>query len=195
MQYGPERELVYKSDSYIENGKNVTYQTTYLGNYEKVYRTGGAGTLTEHKFYIGDIIFTQRSNGANDTFYLHKDHQGSVIATTNASGSVVSQAIYDPWGKRTAVYLTSVLANFTYSELTDRGYTGHKHIKDLDIIHMGGRVYDPTIGRFLQADPNIQAPLDSQSYNRYAYVRNNPMSMTDPSGYFFKSLFGFVKKY
>jgi hypothetical protein len=60
---------------------------------------------------------------------------------------------------------------------------------------MGGRIYDPTIGRFLQADPNIQAPLDSQSYNRYAYVRNNPMSMTDPSGYFFKSLFGFVKKY
>ena len=48
---------------------------------------------------------------------------------------------------------------------------------------MGGRIYDPTIGRFLQADPNIQAPLDSQSYNRYAYVRNNPMSMTDPSGY------------
>lgn len=88
MQYGPERELVYKSDSYIENGKNVTYQTTYLGNYEKVYRTGGAGTLTEHKFYIGDIIFTQRSNGSNDTFYLHKDHQGSVIATTNASGTV-----------------------------------------------------------------------------------------------------------
>lgn len=195
MQYGPERELIYKSDSFVENGKSVTYQTTYLGNYEKVYRTGGAGTLTEHKFYIGDIVYTQRSNGSNDTFYLHKDHQGSVIATTNASGTVVSQAIYDPWGKRTAVYLTSVLANFTYSEPTDRGYTGHKHIKDLDIIHMGGRIYDPTLGRFLQADPNIQAPLDSQSYNRYAYVRNNPMSMTDPSGYFFKSLFGFVKKY
>jgi RHS repeat-associated protein len=195
MQYGPERELIYKSDSFVENGKSVTYQTTYLGNYEKVYRTGGAGTLTEHKFYIGDIIFTQRSNGSNDTFYLHKDHQGSVIATTNASGTVVSQAIYDPWGKRSTVYLESLLANFTYSEPTDRGYTGHKHIKDLDIIHMGGRIYDPTIGRFLQADPNIQAPLDSQSYNRYAYVRNNPMSMTDPSGYFFKSLFGFVKKY
>uniref|UniRef100_UPI00249461A1 RHS repeat domain-containing protein n=1 Tax=Shewanella algicola TaxID=640633 RepID=UPI00249461A1 len=120
---------------------------------------------------------------------------GSVIATTNGSGAVVSQAIYDPWGKRTAVYLTSLLSNYTYSEPTDRGYTGHKHIKDLDIIHMGGRIYDPTLGRFLQADPNIQAPLNSQSYNRYAYVLNNPMSMTDPSGYFFKSLFGFVKKY
>ncbi|WP_349629078.1 RHS repeat-associated core domain-containing protein [Shewanella sp. 8A] len=129
-----------------------------------------------------------RVNGSNDTFYLHKDHQGSVIATTNASGTVVSQAIYDPWGKRSTVYLESLLANFTYSEPTDRGYTGHKHIKDLDIIHMSERIYDPTLGRFLQADPNIQAPLDSQSYNRYAYVRNNPMSMTDPRGYFFDSL-------
>jgi hypothetical protein len=33
MQYGPERELIYKSDSFVENGKSVTYQTTYLGNY------------------------------------------------------------------------------------------------------------------------------------------------------------------
>ncbi len=190
MQYGPERELIYKSDSFVENSKNVTYQTTYLGNYEKVYRTGGAGTMTEHKFYIGDIVYTQRSNGSNDTFYLHKDHQGSVIATTNASGVMVSQAIYDPWGKRDSVYLDSLLANFTYSEPTDRGYTGHKHLEDLGIIHMGGRIYDPALGRFLQADPFIQAPKNSQSYNRYSYVWNNPLSATDPSGYFgiFKKL-------
>jgi RHS repeat-associated protein len=194
MKYGPERELIFKTDTYVENGKNVTYQTTYLGNYEKVYRTGGAGPLTEHKFYVGDIVYTQRSNGSSDTFYLHKDHQGSVIATTNGSGAVVSQAIYDPWGKRTAVYLASLLSNYTYSEPTDRGYTGHKHIKDLDIIHMGGRIYDPTLGRFLQADPFVQAPTDSQSYNRYAYVRNNPMSMTDPSGYFFKKLLRSIAK-
>ncbi|WP_351019105.1 FG-GAP-like repeat-containing protein [Shewanella sp. AC91-MNA-CIBAN-0169] len=194
MKYGPERELIFKTDTYVENGKNVTYQTTYLGNYEKVYRTGGAGPLTEHKFYVGDIVYTQRSNGSSDTFYLHKDHQGSVIATTNASGAVVSQAIYDPWGKRTAVYLASLLSNYTYSEPTDRGYTGHKHIKDLDIIHMGGRIYDSTLGRFLQADPFVQAPTDSQSYNRYAYVRNNPMSMTDPSGYFFKKLLRSIAK-
>lgn len=54
---------------------------------------------------------------------------------------------------------------------------------------MNGRIYDPTLGRFLQADPHIQAPNNSQNYNRYSYVLNNPMSMTDPSGYFFKKLF------
>ena len=59
---------------------------------------------------------------------------------------------------------------------------------------MGGRIYDPTLGRFLQADPHIQAPKNSQSYNRYAYVLNNPMSYTDPSGYFFKKLFKGINK-
>ncbi|MFC3122944.1 RHS repeat-associated core domain-containing protein [Agaribacter flavus] len=54
---------------------------------------------------------------------------------------------------------------------------------------MNGRIYDPTLGRFLQADPHVQAPSNSQSYNRYSYVLNNPLSYTDPSGYFFKSLF------
>jgi hypothetical protein len=47
----------------------------------------------------------------------------------------------------------------------------------------------------LQADPFIQAPKNSQSYNRYSYVLNNPLSHTDPSGYFFKALGKFIKKY
>ena len=54
---------------------------------------------------------------------------------------------------------------------------------------MNGRIYDPTLGRFLQADPHIQAPTNSQNYNRYSYVLNNPLSYTDPTGYFFKKLF------
>ncbi|MBD3792377.1 MAG: hypothetical protein IE918_09615 [Campylobacterales bacterium] len=45
------------------------------------------------------------------------------------------------------------------------------------------RVYDSDIGRFLSADTIIQAPHDSQSYNRYSYVRNNPLMYTDPSGH------------
>ncbi len=59
---------------------------------------------------------------------------------------------------------------------------------------MGGRIYDPTLGRFLQADPFIQAPSNTQNYNRYSYVLNNPMSYTDPSGFFFKSLFKKLNK-
>ncbi|WP_126767268.1 RHS repeat-associated core domain-containing protein [Aliidiomarina iranensis] len=56
---------------------------------------------------------------------------------------------------------------------------------------MGGRIYDAHIGRFLQADPFVQSPSNSQNFNRYSYVLNNPLSYTDPSGYIFKAL----KKY
>jgi RHS repeat-associated protein len=57
-------------------------------------------------------------------------------------------------------------------------------VDGVGIIHMNGRIYDPKLGRFLQADPFIQAPYDTQSLNRYSYVRNNPLNATDPSGYF-----------
>jgi RHS repeat-associated protein len=60
----------------------------------------------------------------------------------------------------------------------------HEHLDEMGIIHMNGRIYDPYTGRFMSADPFIQSPDNLQSYNRYAYVMNNPLNMTDPSGYF-----------
>ena len=48
---------------------------------------------------------------------------------------------------------------------------------------MNGRVYDPALGRFLSVDPVYQAPTNMQSLNPYSYVLNNPLSLTDPTGY------------
>jgi hypothetical protein len=50
-------------------------------------------------------------------------------------------------------------------------------------VHLNGRVYDPFIARFISADPEIQDPTHSQSYNRYTYVWNNPTNLTDPTGF------------
>ncbi len=60
----------------------------------------------------------------------------------------------------------------------------------VDIIHMNGRIYDGKLARFLQADPIIQEPNNSQSLNRYSYVINNSLSYTDPTGYSFFSSSG-----
>jgi RHS repeat-associated protein len=132
-------------------------------------------------------------SGANTvTKLLLKDHLGSMVAEVTITGSVNAQgqvtagtvAIvantfnvhgFGPWGN--ARNLSSPLNG------DNRGFTGHEHLAELGLIHMNGRIYDPVIGRFLQADPIIQAPQNAQSHNRYSYVMNNPLSFTDPSGF------------
>jgi RHS repeat-associated protein len=62
------------------------------------------------------------------------------------------------------------------------GYTGEQRDGESGLVYLRARMYDPTIGRFLQRDPypgGIGAPL---SLNRYSYVQNNPVNLIDPSG-------------
>ncbi|CAH0173585.1 hypothetical protein SRABI04_01321 [Chryseobacterium sp. Bi04] len=76
--------------------------------------------------------------------------------------------------------------------LIDRGYTGHEHFAEVGIIHMNGRLYDPLLRRFLNADENIQDPMNTQNYNKYGYVMNNPLMYNDPSGEFLGWLIGAI---
>ncbi|MCP3429774.1 RHS repeat-associated core domain-containing protein, partial [Opacimonas viscosa] len=79
----------------------------------------------------------------------------------------------------------SLFAQAIYHAPSHQGYTGHHELSDVGIVHMGGRIYDASLGRFMQADPFIQAPNNTQNFNRYSYVLNNPLRYTDPSGYNF----------
>ena len=119
----------------------------------------------------------------NHTRYLHHDHLGSINTITDADRNIIEQRSFDAFGRVRQADWGNTLALLS-SPIT-RGYTGHENI-GLGLVHMNGRVYDPDLGRFLSPDPYIQAPKNLQSYNRYAYVINNPLSYTDPSGYFFK---------
>ena len=111
-----------------------------------------------------------------------------MAAVSNASGQVIEQMAYDPWGKRRNVNGLGDPLDELWAQTTDRGYTQHEHLDEVGVIHMNGRIYDPLIGRFMSADPFIQAIDNLQSHNRYAYVINNPLAYTDPNGYFFKKL-------
>ena len=82
--------------------------------------------------------------------------------------------MYEAWGGRKLLYGSEFL--------TDRGYTGHEHLEPLGLIDMNGRIYDPTLARFLSPDPYVQAPDFTQSFNRYSYCWNNPFKYTDPEG-------------
>jgi RHS repeat-associated protein len=102
----------------------------------------------------------------------------------NAGGVMLEEYNYDPWGKRRNVTDWSY-SNVTMPTYTNRGFTGHEHLDEFDLIHMNGRIYDPEIARFLSPDPIIQDPYNLLNYNRYSYCLNNPLKYTDPSGYNF----------
>lgn len=123
--------------------------------------------------------------------YLLHDNLGSAVTQVqvdSAGNWAVIQAVgYDAWGNSRNPG-NGAANNATYqlpiADAQALGYTGQTNLAGLNLVHMGGRVYDPAIGRFLSADPNVPHPLFSQSYDRYAYCLNNPLSLTDPSGYF-----------
>ncbi|MEZ5647199.1 MAG: RHS repeat-associated core domain-containing protein [Burkholderiaceae bacterium] len=125
---------------------------------------------------------------------FHHDHLGSLSVITNTQGAVTERLAYDAWGKRRHVDGQRDTLEVLTAQSTQRGYTMHEHMDQIGVINMNGRVYDPLIGRFLSADPHIQHPDDLQSFNRYSYVKNNPLAFTDPSGYFLKKLFKAIVK-
>ena len=155
-----------------------------------------ASTKQTHFIRGGDstvAIYTTETGLPDKTRYLHKDHLGSLHTISDESGNTVEVLSFDAWGNRRNSDWSKATTPITSNE-TDRGFTGHEQLDLVNLIHMNGRVYDPTIGRFLSADPNIQAPENTQSLNRYSYVLNNPLSYTDPSGFFFSKIFKAVAK-
>ena len=110
------------------------------------------------------------------------DHLGSTSLTVNINALVTSQTGYMPWGG---------VEESTGSSPTDYGYTGQ--MREGDIYYYGARWpkvpeaklkgFDPSIGRFMQADTIVPLQVQgTQAFDRYAYVNNNPLRYTDPSG-------------
>jgi len=179
--YGPSRKRFYHQQTNGTASQNKT--TYYIGTlFEKEIKGG----VTEYKHYIRGggktiAVHTRKSGVANKTDYLLRDYQGTVVAIADEAGIIKGHMDYDAFGARRPVQGLSQIDQIIQS--FPRGYTGHEHLDNVGLIHMNGRVYDAVLGRFLSADPLVQAPNNLQSLNRYSYVFNNPMSYTDPSGF------------
>jgi len=165
--------------------------TLYLGSTEHITENGS----TFYKRYLGGVSIATYypSTNVQQLSYLLKDHIGSIHSVLNDAGLITDTMHFSAFGQRQGSNWKTPLTSFLYEPLNDittRGFTGHEQVDSVGIVHMNGRIYDPRLGRFLQADPVVQAPKNSQSLNRYSYVLNNPLSYTDPSGYFsLKSFF------
>lgn len=174
--YNSDGDRIFQQDS---KGRATTYVS--LGDYEIVQN----GSVLEYIHYLDDWGTYTVNTAANDDYFQYtlRDHIGSVVAKVGETGDI-EKLSNDPWGQRVEEQWDGITLDEGFEPLgSARGYTDHEHLDGVGLIHMNGRVYDPLLGRFLSPDPFVQAPYNTQSYNRYSYVFNNPLSFTDPSGY------------
>jgi len=127
------------------------------------------------KYVFADGLRLAKIQGST-TEYDHYDHLGNVRLVTNgANGNVASMLAYRPFGLPIVVSGAEPMY----------GYTGEYRESTPNLVYLHARWYDPTIGRFLSPDDRLGRLSMPQDQNRYAYVVNNPMAYTDPTGHLF----------
>jgi RHS repeat-associated protein len=150
----------------VASGGTTTF--LYSGS-DLVAEYNGVGTLLRR--YVpgpgtdAPVIWYEGS-GAGDRRFLLADPQGSIIAVTNSAGGSLATNTYDEYG----IPAAGNQGRFQY--------TGQAWLPELGLYHYKARAYSPTLGRFLQTDPSGY----SDGLNWYAYVGNDPLNKTDPTG-------------
>ncbi|MEW6028108.1 MAG: RHS repeat-associated core domain-containing protein [Chloroflexota bacterium] len=144
----------------------------------KAYYMGGLYEVTDgavKKYYsiAGQTVALRDDSGLQ---YLLTDHLGSVVAVTNASGTLTSQQRYLPFGEVRTIPDSPIT-------ITDFGFTGQRALDGTGLMDYRARFYSPYLNRFIQPDTIIPNPSSPQSWNRFSYVANNPLRFTDPSGH------------
>jgi RHS repeat-associated protein len=170
--YGPDGNRYKRVD--IATGET----RLYIGNVEIIVQPGQS---TFRRTVAGVMLQTSTSPTSSATNnYLFHDQLGSVVRITDFAGVAIERLDYAAFGENRDFNDPSV-KNYNTPALTNRGFTGQEAALG-GVIHFNGRLFDPFLGRFLQVDPVVQAPLNPQSWNGYAYVFNNPLRYTDPTG-------------
>jgi RHS repeat-associated protein len=89
-------------------------------------------------------------------------------------------------GFRVAISSTSLgISGTLYDGRVRCRYTGKERDAESGLDYFDARYYGSSMGRFMSPDPVFASPervADPQQWNMYAYVRNNPLSRTDPTG-------------
>ena len=133
-------------------------------------------------FFNGHIV-ARRDSSTGNVYYFYSDHLGSMGVVTDSLGETIeNESDYYPYGGERVIT----------TSLSDEHYklTGKERDSESGLDMFGARYYSSNIGRFMTPDwsPTPEAiPYgelsNPQSLNRYAYVKNNPTTLTDPDGH------------
>jgi RHS repeat-associated protein len=195
QQPGAEADFAYdafgtrvQKTSHDEATGTTTTTITLGGVYERRKRQDASGISVLHVFYVlgeegpvAQVVYDEAAH-AETAAYLARDGLGTASAVFDSQGQLLERLYHEPFGRRTDL-AGKPLPSFASTAGVALGFTGAREDDDLGLVDLRGRVYDPVQKRFLTPDPVVSSPFQSQAYNRFAYVWNNPLSYTDPSGF------------
>ena len=166
---------------YDSDGKRITktvngtaYNYHYLGD-QLVELTWGGNKL--HFTYDSTGPLSVNYNGT-EYFYV-KNAQGDVTGLVNASGTRVVTYTYDAWGN--LLTTTGSMAT-TLGEQNPLRYRGYVYDTETGLYYLQSRYYNPTWGRFINADVVMGINSDIGTYNLFSYCGNNPVNRYDNGG-------------
>lgn len=121
--------------------------------------------------------FPLAHQGASQQVFYHYNYLGSATLLTDHEGKIVKRYVYSPYGevdaKRSVGKASSSIR-----------FAGYQADDETGLLYVNARYYDASLGRFLT--PDLKVPKDGRDalgLNRYAYVKNNPISYIDPTGH------------
>ena len=173
----------------LTGSPTTTY--TYDGEGRRVSAVTAGGQTTIFVYGAdGQLLAEYGNTSSARTRYLTVDALGSTRLVTDAAGTVASRHDYAPFGEELPTVSNSSVRtaanNFIGQEPGVRqAFTGKERDSESGLDYFEARYLSAAQGRFTSVDPNISLGLhldDPQSWNGYAYARNNPLLYTDPDG-------------
>ena len=175
-----------KTFAYGYGADGVRTQKTVDGVTTEYYTVGGK--LLAEKTGDRVLAFYYDDKGApvsvelNGTrYYYHQNLQGDVVGLYSSTGAQVVSYTYDPWGKLLSVTDTS---GTDIGAINPLRYRGYYYDTETGFYFLQSRYYDPTVGRFINADGYVSTGQGISGYNMFAYCGNDPVNRSDPTGKF-----------
>ena len=169
----------YDSDG-IRTSKTVNgVKHTYVYASGKLLRETYGDTTLDFFYSTSGQPYALSYNGT--VYYYITNLQGDVMSIVDGTGAVVAEYEYDPYGN--IISATGELA-----EVNPLRYRGYVFDSECSLYYLQSRYYDPSIGRFLNADSYASTGQGVLGNNMFAYCNNNPVRRMDPTGCFWSEL-------